>query len=268
MVSFRVRTLIMSSPIALSDIVCLPTRVEYGLTEHASRLFAMHVRLHSYHARSEERIDVWLRREEPGMEIFGLGNEEAVSVFRHKKREDGEIVFGPWLQIINLGYEHFTSTVVHELAHLVDRYHKAPRLSWTSADKEFEDLYAAYSKTQSSYLLQKLKAGKFPTAIDPQGNEHDIFDEVSRKLLPTLAREMLKGHEVFARCLTAYIFYRSNRIKLTAKKQHLCDLFLKRVDSLRNRSIGADLNLSDFLIIETSMQQLLNNLGWSSESID
>ncbi len=252
--------------ITVSDIISIPDRHQWMVIERATRLFGNSIMLHSYHSGAEERLDAWFRHSDGQQDDYGLDTQEAVSQFRHKIRPNGEKVFGPWAQAINLSNPYLAVTIVHELGHLVDRYHLSPRTAWTSASEQFHELYEAYSQTQSWWIATNALRGRFFRAQGPNGesvgipNDSRIRQEASERAL-----EMLKGHEVFARSLTAFVFYEKLDEDLGESDKNLCRQFLARVASARNRVSGYDLSKEDYEIMRDPMRQLLNNLRWRNE---
>lgn len=245
----------------------MPTRDEMMIMERATRLFGRCVTLHSYHDEKEERLDAWFRHSEAIPDAFGLHTQEAVSQFRHNERPNGEVVFGSWAQTINLSNQYLAVTIVHELGHLVDRYHLAPRTAWSSASEQFFELFNAYSQTTSSWIATNALQGRFFYAKGPDGTIKGVPDDPKlRRLASERALEMLKGHEVFARCLTAFVFYEALSNDLTVDDRAICQQFLDRVTSLPNRVTGYDLSQKDYEIVREPMHRLLDDLGWKSEN--
>lgn len=221
---------------------------------------------------ADERLDLWLTRDKPKeWDPDGLP-DEAISVFRWSTRASGEKVLGPWVQLVSLSYDFFPITVIHELAHVIDRYHNPPRTTFTSGGPSFEGLRSAYRKTISYAILNRIAQGEIPTFFT-DNEERVVFpeDQESQKEIQKVAEGALHTGEVFARCLTAYILYRAERssdMGRNSKYNTLFSMFHKRVNHERNQLFGYDLSVEDFEIIEKPMKALLDKLTWSNEDFE
>lgn len=247
----------------------MPGRSEFGTIVRATRLFSRVVKLESYHDEDrEERLEsVFRHTSEAG--DYGLHGQEAVSQFKRTTRKTPvgfEPVFGPWSQVFNLSNKFLGVTVVHELAHLVDRYHTGPRYAWSSGREEFLPLYQAYKLTRSSWIIANAREGKFFYARSQSGYKVSLpRDEDVRKQAVKRAWDMSCSNEVFARCLTAHVFYSNmSNLDLSQSDQQLCTSFIGRVQSPINQLSGYDLSQEDYEHIRAPLHNVLSRLGWTS----
>lgn len=246
--------------IRLDQIIAVPAGRDLSAMRAAVGLFGSVVTLHAYDP--SERLDSWFRY--GGSQDFGMGEKEAISQFRYSTRESGERVLGPWVQVFNLQNPYLGVTVVHELAHLVDRYSNPPRNIWTSSSSAFDDVMSAYSETESARVLSRIVHGDTLVLISDADTLRPVAAEWSE--VRTMARSSLMRHEVAARCITAHVFYDSPlRVSASSRIQRLIDQFDARVNSLKNRLYRYDLSTSDYETVREPLTRALRAVGWTHE---
>lgn len=251
-----------SREIRAGDLISVPTLKELAIIERATQLFARQLQVRSYHDGVEERLDAWFRHQGSLPDDYGLHEQEAVSQFRHSVREGGEKVFGPWAQVFNLSNPYLGVTIIHELSHLIDRYHLGPRSQWTSSQPMFQPLYEAYAQTKSCWIAHNARQGRFVEARGPGGVTVGLpRDDDVRKRASDRAARMLLSHEVFARCTTAFVVYESHADSPQRQRQ-ICEQFFTRMRSPRNQISGYDLSEDDYGLIRQPLQEIFANLGW------
>lgn len=251
--------------INIQDLVSVPTRQQLHDMIRASTLFTRVFKTNAYHGEpvgnEELRLDAWFWHHDDKSGSYRSEGQEAASLFRHHVKNNGESVFGPWVQKFNLNNPSITITVVHELAHLLDRYEDHPRTAWTSSGRNFDPIFEKYQYTESAYILLMLSKGKFPTLYGP---EEIIIepptDKEVREKIQQRAHEMRKRHEVIARCVTAYLFYEN--IDMSSSEERIRDEFHALVRSRVNQIYGYDLSREDYEIIRAPLIAALKEVKW------
>lgn len=286
----------MRGSVRIGDIVALPTDPERGLFSAAYEMIYRHVKFYSYHERTEDRLDTWFSRDRESP-FAGVGSPHAISLFRHSKKkiqdESGIIqevsVFGPWVQFIGLSKPDIGITLVHELAHLIDRYHDLPLdgSSVSPQNPRFIPFFEAYAKTRSARRLSDLihmireleiEAMNRKEAGDEMALENmemlithpnglsTYFRGAELTKMATQAVEFSKTQEVFARCMTAFVmFERETSGTSDINEQMLIDQYSDRRASFSNAIYANVLGKEDFDIIREPLVHGLRESGWLNE---
>lgn len=270
--------------VRIGDIVALPSEDERELFSAAYDLVSRFVNFYSYHEHTEERLDTWMSRDQTSP-FDGVASPHAVSLFRHSTRRvkhpDGSIrqedCFGPWVQYIGLSKPDFGITLVHELAHLIDRYHESPRTQLTvrPSNPVFADFFQAYATTKSARRLNAIRGPIKPGTLTPDANElRNIqvmleggkvvrFTGAERVKLAEQCIEFSKSQEIFARCMTAFIIFGRMAIgSLSHAEQRLTDQYLARMGMFTNALFGNVLDEEDYDTIKEPLARALRKNGW------